>query len=94
MSYDLKKKYSILKTITIIIGALGIPWGTFTGFCFGSGQYLLGMVSLCLQGFVALVDGYIWVWVLENMKIVTGEEQKSLYVKVAVSDKFLLSSLL
>jgi len=64
----LQTKYIILKATTIFFGALSIPWSTFTGFCFGDGRYLTGLVSLGLQTGVALVDGYIWFWVLENMK--------------------------
>jgi len=45
-----------------------IPWGTFIGFCFGEGRYSTGLVALSLQVAVSLVDGYIWFWVLENMK--------------------------
>jgi len=64
----LQKKYAILKGTTIALGALTIPWGTFTGFCFGEGRYFTGLVSLCAQTVVALADGYIWFWVLENMR--------------------------
>ena len=64
----LQKRYTILKATTIILGALTIPWSTFTGFCFGEGRYYVGLASLCAQTLVALVDGYIWVWVLENMR--------------------------
>ena len=63
-----RKKYVFLKGTTIALGALTIPWGTFTGFCFGEGRYFIGMVSLCIQTVIALTDGYIWFWVLENMR--------------------------
>jgi hypothetical protein len=65
---NLRTKYRILKATTIMIGALSIPWGTFTGFCFGEGRFFTGMVALSLQVLVSLADGYIWFWVLENMK--------------------------
>jgi hypothetical protein len=65
---NLQNKYRILKAITIAIGALSIPWGTFIGFCFGEGRYSIGLVALCAQVAVSLIDGYIWFWVLENMK--------------------------
>jgi len=65
---NLQAKYKLLKAITIVIGALSIPWGTFIGFCFGEGRYTTGVVALCLQVAVSLTDGYIWFWVLENMK--------------------------
>ena len=64
----LQTKYKMLKATTIFFGALSIPWSTFTGFCFGDGRYFTGIVSLAAQTVVALVDGYIWFWVLENMK--------------------------
>src|SRR5512136_2913252 len=64
----LQTKYMVLKATTIFCGALSIPWSTFTGFCFGDGRYVTGLVSLAIQTVVALVDGYIWFWVLENMK--------------------------
>jgi len=70
----LQKKYTILKATTIALGALTIPWGTFTGFCFGEGRYFTGLVSLCAQTAVALADGYIWFWVLENMRNRIQEE--------------------
>ena len=61
-------KYKLLKATTITVGALSIPWGTFIGFCFGEGRFFTGMVSLGLQVAVSLADGYVWFWVLENMK--------------------------
>lgn len=63
----IQTKYKLLKGTTIMLGALSIPWGTFTGFCFGDGRYTTGLVSLFAQTIVALVDGYIWCWVLEKM---------------------------
>jgi hypothetical protein len=65
---NLRTKYRMLKATTILIGALSIPWGTFIGFCFGDGRYFIGMVALGVQVLVSLADGYIWFWVLENMK--------------------------
>ena len=64
----LQKKYVVLKATTIFFGALSIPWSTFTGFCFGDGRYSTGLISLAAQTVVALLDGYIWFWVLENMR--------------------------
>ncbi len=64
----LQTKYFMLKATTIFFGALSIPWSTFTGYCFGDGRYFTGIVSLAAQTIVALIDGYIWFWVLENMK--------------------------
>jgi len=65
---NLRTKYAVLKATTIALGALSIPWSTFIGFCFGEGRYSTGVVALCLQTAVALIDGYIWFWVLENMR--------------------------
>jgi hypothetical protein len=65
---NLRTKYKILKATTIAIGALSIPWGTFIGYCFGEGRYFTALVALCVQVVVSLADGYIWFWVLENMK--------------------------
>ncbi len=65
---NLQGKYQLLKTITVILGAFYIPWGTFTGFCFGDGRYLIAIVSLCLQTSVAVIDGFIWYWLLENVR--------------------------
>ena len=65
---NLLTKYRLLKATTIVIGALSIPWGTFIGFCFGEGRYSIALVALCLQVLISLADGYIWFWVLENMK--------------------------
>jgi hypothetical protein len=67
MKISLQTKYAALKATTIALGALSIPWGTFIGYCFGEGRYFIGVVALCLQTVVALIDGYIWFWVLENM---------------------------
>lgn len=64
----LRTKYVVLKSVTIAISALSIPWGTFIGFCFGDGRYVIGVIALCVQTAVSLVDGYIWFWVLENMR--------------------------
>jgi hypothetical protein len=68
MKMNLRTKYRILKATTIVIGALSIPWGTFIGFCFGEGRYSIALVALCVQVAVSLTDGYIWFWVLENMR--------------------------
>lgn len=65
---NLRAKYRLLKATTVALGALSIPWGTFIGFCFGEGRYSVGLVALCLQVAVSLADGFIWFWVLENMK--------------------------
>jgi hypothetical protein len=69
-----RARYAILKAITIALGALSIPWSTFVGFCFGDGRYFIGVVALCAQTVVSLTDGYIWFWVLENMKGKIQEE--------------------
>ncbi len=65
---SLQTKYKMLKATTIIIGALSIPWSTFIGFCFGEGRYFTGLVALCVQVVVSVADGYVWFWVLENMR--------------------------
>jgi hypothetical protein len=65
---SLRAKYKMLKSLTILIGAVTIPWGTFIGFCFGEGRYSIGLAALCVQVIVSLTDGYIWFWVMENMK--------------------------
>jgi hypothetical protein len=68
MKMNLRTKYKMLKATTIVVGALSIPWGTFIGFCFGEGRYTIGLVALCVQVAISLADGYVWFWVLENMK--------------------------
>jgi hypothetical protein len=75
---NLPTKYRLLKAATIVIGALGIPWGTFIGFCFGEGRYYTGLVALCVQVVVSVADGYIWFWVLENMKAKIEKESPKL----------------
>lgn len=60
-------RYQLAKMTTVLLGALSIPWGTFTGYCFGEGRYSTGLVSLALQFLVALADGWIWLWVLEQI---------------------------
>jgi hypothetical protein len=79
---NLRTKYKLLKATTIAIGALSIPWGTFIGFCFGEGRYSIGLVALCIQVAVSLTDGYIWFWVLENMKDKMEKEPVSSFNKV------------
>lgn len=79
----LRIKYVILKSFTIAISALSIPWGTFLGFCFGDGRYVIGIIALCVQTVVSLLDGYMWFWVPENMRNrmreAAGEEQGASY---------------
>ena len=65
---SLRTKYAILKGTTICLGALSIPLSTFIGFCFGEGRYSIALVALCVQVAISVTDGYIWFWVLENMK--------------------------
>ena len=71
---SLQTKYKLLKTTTITIGALSIPWSTFIGFCFGEGRYTTALVALCVQVVVSVTDGYVWFWVLENMKEKVDQE--------------------
>lgn len=78
---NLRAKYVILKATTIVLGALSIPWSTFVGFSFGEGRYFIGAVALCAQTVVALVDGYIWFWVLENMRDKMQKETAMQYHK-------------
>jgi hypothetical protein len=80
---NLRTKYKMLKALTIVIGALSIPWGTFIGFCFGEGRYSIGLVALCAQVAVSLADGYIWFWVMENMKEKIEKEATTLSDKAA-----------
>jgi hypothetical protein len=75
MKMNLRTKYKMLKATTIVIGALSIPWGTFIGYCFGDGRYTTGLVALCAQVVISLADGYIWFWVLENMRDKLQKEQ-------------------
>ena len=75
-------KYALLKGITVALGALSIPWSTFVGFSFGAGHYSIAVVGLCIQTVVALVDGYIWFWVLEHMN---ADEKKSAALRQADS---------
>ncbi len=79
---SLRAKYRLLKAVTIALGALSIPWGTFIGFCFGDGRYSVGVVALCLQVAVSLADGYIWFWVLENMRDKMAKEPAKLSPEV------------
>jgi hypothetical protein len=81
---NLRMKYKMLKATTILIGALSIPWGTFIGFCFGEGRYTIGLVALCIQVAVSLTDGYIWFWVLENMKDKLNEDMVKMPEKATV----------
>ena len=81
---NLRTKYRLLKSTTIAIGALSIPWGTFIGFCFGEGRYSIGLVALCLQVAVSLADGYIWFWVLENMRDKMAKEPEKTRSELAV----------
>lgn len=81
---NLRTKYRLLKSTTIAIGALSIPWGTFIGFCFGEGRYSIGVVALCLQVAVSLADGYIWFWVLENMRDKMAKEPEKTSSELAV----------
>jgi hypothetical protein len=47
-------------------------WLSHLGNC--AGWYSTGVVGLCLQTVVALIDGYIWFWVLDNLKNRLEEE--------------------
>jgi hypothetical protein len=82
---NLRNKYKMLKATTILIGALSIPWGTYIGFCFGEGRYTTGLVALCVQVVVSLADGYIWFWVLENMRDKIEKEPEKSKDKVTVT---------
>jgi len=86
---SIQTKYVILKATTIVLGALMIPWSTFVGFCFGEGRYFIGVVALCCQTAVSLIDGYIWFWVLENMRAkIQAEANKLADSRSAKPDRF------
>jgi hypothetical protein len=61
-------RYKVLKMVTIILGALSIPLSTYVGFCFGVEEYCRGLVLLSLETALAIIDGCIYLWVLEHMR--------------------------
>jgi len=46
--------YIHLKRLNIALGAIGLPWSTFTGYQLGQGHYSVALVSLALQTL------YVW----------------------------------
>ncbi len=63
----ISKKFKIIKFMVIGMGAIWIPWGTFTGYCFGAGRYTEGFISTGLMMLAALGDGYLGWWLFEEL---------------------------
>ena len=64
---SLQVKYKILKNFTILCGTLTIPVDVYIGFLLGLEKYTLAFTILAIQVTLAVIDGYCWVWVLEQM---------------------------
>jgi hypothetical protein len=65
----LRDKYTRLKFLTIILGALGIPLGTYVGICFAQGGYFRFGLFLGLEILLYSIDMWIYLKLLEQMPI-------------------------
>ena len=52
--------YSLYKFITILMGSLTIPMGTFIGFEFGKGNYSLAIMGIVAQTIYVFFQGWFW----------------------------------
>ncbi len=64
---NLQKRYRLLKMTTIVMGAFYAPLSMYIGYCFGSGQYLVGCIALGGEVLMALIDGLIFWRLLEKL---------------------------
>jgi len=61
-------KYDWAKIIAIFLSIPVITIATFTGSAFGEGRILEGVLSLSLQIVLAMVDVWIFYWIMEHME--------------------------
>ncbi len=59
------RKYRLLKTITIALGAIYPPLSFYAGYCIGSGDTLRGLISLIGYSVLCLIDGHIYWHLIE-----------------------------
>ena len=57
---SLPRNYHFLKWATIVLGAIGIPWGTYVGFQLCLGNYLVAVLGTGLEIVIYVVDTHIW----------------------------------
>jgi len=61
-----KNEYRVLRLTTVCLATIMLPFGTFVGFQFGSGNYRLALLALAAQTVITLVQAHIWWLTLEK----------------------------
>ena len=62
---SLQVEYELLKALTIFLGAIQIPWGTFVGYCFGVKRYRAAFIALASQIVIYACDYLLYYRMLE-----------------------------
>jgi hypothetical protein len=60
-------RYEALKILTVLLGAVTIPLGTYAGICFGQERWLRGGVLVCGEVSLYIIDTFIYFRVMEQM---------------------------
>lgn len=53
-------KYRLLKGITIFLGGLMVPWGTYVGYQLGTGNTQTALIALGAQTVMAFTQTWFW----------------------------------
>ena len=52
--------YSLYKFLTILMGSLTVPIGTFIGYEFGKGNYNTATIGIIFQTVYVFFQGWLW----------------------------------
>ncbi len=64
----MRNRYTVAKIIAVALAIPVITIATFTGSAFVEGKYLEGGISLSLQIILAMIDTWLFYWIMEHMK--------------------------
>lgn len=63
------RRYKLLKSLTIFLGAVSIPLGTYAGFCFGTGDSLKAWGLTALLTTLVSIDNFIYWYLIEAQRV-------------------------
>ena len=60
--------YNKMKWLTIALGVISIPLGTYVGYSLAIERYAAFAIGLSSEAVIYVADYMVWFWVMENMK--------------------------
>lgn len=61
-----KKRYHVLRFVTIVLTTFQLPLGTFVGYQFGAGHTRFAIIALLFQCGFTFIQSYVWWLTLES----------------------------